>query len=94
MKRGCWNCGNSMRCDRCGKEIIGSFYELEGDSWEEFAQSDLEMILCDVCYHEVKNYRKEIPNSHFMSDRTLVASEKRAENGGSYKTTNVQEDQV
>jgi hypothetical protein len=48
-----------MRCDRCGKEIIGNFYELEGDSWEEFAQSDLEMILCVLCYHEVTITRTE-----------------------------------
>lgn len=67
-----------MKCDRCGKEIIGKFYELEGDSWEEFAQSDLEMILCYACYHEVKNYSKEIPKPHFTSNRTLVASDKRA----------------
>lgn len=48
-----------MRCDPCGKEIIGNFYELEGDSWEEFGQSDLEMILCDACYHEVTITGKE-----------------------------------
>jgi hypothetical protein len=50
-----------MRCDRCGKEIIGRFFELEGESWEELAQSDLEMILCDTCYYRMTNTGKEYP---------------------------------
>lgn len=62
-----------MKCDRCGEGIARNFFELEGDLWEEFAQSDLEMILCDACYNGVKNFWKEIPKSHFMSDRPLVA---------------------
>jgi hypothetical protein len=40
-----------MRCDRCGIEITGHFVQLEGYLWEEYAQSDLEMVLCDACYN-------------------------------------------
>ena len=57
-----------MRCDRCGKEITGHFFELEGYLWEEHAQSDLEMILCDACYNGENNYKQEIPKPHFISD--------------------------
>lgn len=59
-----------MKCDRCGKEIIENFFELDGDSWEKFAQSDLEMILCEICYKK-KNYRKGALRSYMKSSGTL-----------------------
>jgi hypothetical protein len=62
-----------MRCDRCGKEIVENFFELDGDSWEKLAQSDLEMILCDICYKK-KNYRKRTLRSYKKSTRTLQRS--------------------
>lgn len=43
-----------MRCDRCGKEIAENFFELEENFWEEFAQSDIEMIFSDVCYNGIR----------------------------------------
>jgi hypothetical protein len=62
---------NSMRCDRCGIEITGHFFELDGYLWEEHAQSDLEMILCDLCYNnEVKITEKD-------TDFFPIAKEKR-----------------
>jgi hypothetical protein len=61
-----------MRCDCCGKEITENFFYLEGDFGEEFAQSDLEIILCGVCYTGIKNHRKGIPKPNFISDISLV----------------------
>jgi hypothetical protein len=60
-----------MRCDRCGKEITENFFELEGDSWEEIAQSDLEMILCNICYNKIENYRKGTLRPYIISKRIL-----------------------